>query len=717
MSHEYLLFDALVLTPPIGLSFWRRTSFVPRWPQAFLAIAITAIPFLLWDQAVAGRHWWFNPRFVSGAYLGRLPIEEVLFFLAMPFACLFTWHTLFSRRVASGSLRWASWLSCACLPVGAWLLLTGRPAYTGAALTAFGIGAIIDRLVGTRLLEQSRVYLYLAFVAALTLVFNGYLTARPVVLYGSEHQLGLRVVTIPIEDFVYGFALVLTNLAIFEALGPSRIAQLIERRLGGYRQTIVTPNPSDKARVDVPARVLVVGSGIAGLTAAAVLADRGFSVVIQEKNAYLGGKVGAWKEELAPGQEFVIEHGFHAFFRQYYNLNRLLERVGVSQHFAAIDDYAILDKGGEVLSFKDVATAPILNLLSLAHHGIVPWRDLVTNPRLHKLEAMLRYDREPTFATFDGVSFAQFAAEASLPPRLRLAFNTFARAFFADEARMSMAELIKGFHFYYLSNDRGLLYDYLNDDYDRTFVQPFVRYLESRGATIRTNAPVARIERGFVVGGERFDAVVVAADAAAARNILLSSDVASPALRTSASGLRSSQRYAVLRVWLDRDVPRKFPVFLVTERERVLDAVTFNHWFQPAAQQWASNHAGGVYEAHCYALPDDVPDADVERLFIEEMQRRIPELAGARVVHSHLQVRGDFTAYHLGLAAGRPGVETDVPGLVLAGDWVRLPRPAMLMEAACMSGVLAANAISRQYGVREEIVEAVPATGVLVKRG
>jgi hypothetical protein len=55
---------------------------------------------------------------------------------------------------------------------------------------------------------------------------------------------------------------------------------------------------------------------------------------------------------------------------------------------------------------------------------------------------------------------------------MRVIFSTFTRAFFAESQLMSMAEMIKSFQFYFLSNDPGLIYDVLRDDFERTFLAP-----------------------------------------------------------------------------------------------------------------------------------------------------------------------------------------------------------------------------------------------------
>ncbi len=731
MRAEYLLFNLIVAVPVLVLSLFPPPFFVRRWGAAFRAVLLAAVPFLVWDALVAGRHWWWNPRFVLGPRLFGLPVEEILFFFTVPFASLFSWETLFhgERDAPRSALRVLYAPALLLVPLGAFLFVTEGREYTGLALAAFGLTALLDLLTGTRVLARPSFLRLTVFVAVCTTVFNGYLTARPVVLYDPRYQLGAHVGTIPVEDYVYGLGLVFLaavhyQRAVSAAAGkPGVVARWIEARLGGYRQTVVTPDPAAPLRREDGSarRVAVVGSGIAGLTAASVLADRGFEVVIFERNAYLGGKVGSWPVTLGDGDTVQVSHGFHAFFRQYYNLRRWMARLGADAHLTAISDYLILDREGRPLSFGGTATTPVLNLLSLAGRGVFRLRDAVFDTRMHRLDAMLRYDADRTSAAFDEVPFARFAAEAGLPPRLTLAFETFGRAFFAEADRMSTAELIKGFHFYYLSNDAGLLYDYLDDDYERTLLAPARAYLAARGVRVALGAPVPVLSRaaggGVLVRGEVFGEVILAADAKAARAILTAEGsiaAEAPAFLDDVSHLSTSQRYAVLRLWLDRDARADLPVFFCTERHTLLDAMTLVHRAEGESRAWAAEHGGGVYELHCYAVPDAVTgDEAIRRQLVADMERFLPELLGARVLHEHLYVRDDFTAFHVGMAARRPTVETPVPGLLLAGDWVKLPRPAMLMEAACTSGLLAANAVLRRSGLREELVESVPAKGLL----
>jgi isorenieratene synthase len=501
-------------------------------------------------------------------------------------------------------------------------------------------------------------------------------------------------------------------------------ARLIERALGGYRQQIAEID--ERLPLGPPGerrRVAVIGGGIAGISAADTLARRGFEVTLLEKNDYLGGKIGAWRERFDDGFEAEVEHGFHAFFRSYYNLDRLLERVALRQQMRSIGEYLIIERDGSALGFSRIDTTPVLNLFSMASAGVFRWREVFGERRtLDNMDAFLRYEPKVTFEQYDSMSFAEFADRTRLPQRLRLVFTTFSRAFFADEWRMSMAELLKSFHFYYLSNDTGLIYDYPADDYQRALIGPLQAHLEQSGVQLRLGEGVSSVtprdDGTITVDGRSFDHVVLACDVVGARAIAERSPALSAGytLGPTLSALRPSQRYAVQRVWSDRRLDPHRPVFVITERQRLLDAVTDVSRVASSARRWADESGGGVYELHCYAVPDEIIDRSAVRdHLIADAERLFPELTGQTIRYEHLQVNANFAAFHVGMGASRPGVRTDVPSLYLAGDWVALPRAAMLMEAACMSGLLAANEVLASVALRREPVYAVPERGLMAR--
>ena len=108
-----------------------------------------------------------------------------------------------------------------------------------------------------------------------------------------------------------------------------------------------------------------MGGGLAGIGAASLLGERGFQVTLFERNHYLGGKVGCWDVPFEDGNITKVDHGFHAFFRHYYNLRSFMEKIGAAEHLKTIADYLVLAKDRRHFSFKNVETTPVLNILSL----------------------------------------------------------------------------------------------------------------------------------------------------------------------------------------------------------------------------------------------------------------------------------------------------------------------------------------------------------------
>ena len=224
MKFEYLLFNLAVIAGPIISQLSRQIKHVSRWQLKLLTSGIIMIPYVIWDALVAGSHWWFNEAYTLDFRLLGLPIEEWLFFITVPFGCLLVWETLpHTDRwlVRLESLRHVRTVLYAALPAGVWVFSTGKQ-YTGLVLFSFGLVGLVDMLLSVDLLLRPKTYLYLAIVCGCILVFNGYLTARPIVLYGEAYQIGFRILTIPVEDFGYGFTLMLFNTMLYEKLRTVR---------------------------------------------------------------------------------------------------------------------------------------------------------------------------------------------------------------------------------------------------------------------------------------------------------------------------------------------------------------------------------------------------------------------------------------------------------------------------------------------------------------
>jgi isorenieratene synthase len=141
--------------------------------------------------------------------------------------------------------------------------------------------------------------------------------------------------------------------------------------LAGYyqpRQALYRHNGEGEAlkeRLDRPKKVVVVGGGLAGISASLELASRGFAVTLVESSASLGGKLTGWEIE-ALGEKFPVEHGFHGFFEQYYNLKEMFASAGVTPNvFSASPGYPIIFKNSPEEIFGQASKYFPLNVFSM----------------------------------------------------------------------------------------------------------------------------------------------------------------------------------------------------------------------------------------------------------------------------------------------------------------------------------------------------------------
>ncbi len=88
--------------------------------------------------------------------------------------------------------------------------------YTILAFFAVLLAVLTDIFLRTKLLKSKNFWIFWSVMFVLIFIVNGYLTWRPIVLYGSSFYLGIRLFTIPVEDFLYGFALLTMNISIWE---------------------------------------------------------------------------------------------------------------------------------------------------------------------------------------------------------------------------------------------------------------------------------------------------------------------------------------------------------------------------------------------------------------------------------------------------------------------------------------------------------------------
>src|SRR5829696_6314355 len=263
-----------------------------------------------------------------------------------------------------------------------------------------------------------------------------------------------------------------------------------------HPRAVVTPRVDRPWRVPAPASAVVVGGGIAGVSAAVVLAERGVRVTLLEAADRLGGRLAAWPRRLADGSAQQVEHGFHGFFRQYYTWRALLRRIDPQLGFLRpLGGYPVLSRRWPAEDFASLPGLPPLNLLALlARSPSLRLRDLRHADRV-LASALLEFDRVRTYAAFDSMTAAELLDRLALPDRARaVLFEIFSHSFFNREEEFSAAEMIILFHYYFLGNPEGLGLDAPEDDHATCIWDPLAALLDELGADVRVGSPVDRLD-------------------------------------------------------------------------------------------------------------------------------------------------------------------------------------------------------------------------------
>ncbi|MGH3678184.1 MAG: FAD-dependent oxidoreductase [Mycobacterium sp.] len=464
---------------------------------------------------------------------------------------------------------------------------------------------------------------------------------------------------------------------------------------------------------------VVVGAGIAGLAAAAGLVERGVTVDIVERESYLGGRVGGWTEKADDGTELAMNRGFHAFFRQYYNLRDLLHRIdsGLAM-LTPVDDYPLVDGQGRRDTFRGLPQTPPLNALAFALRSpTFRLRDLA---RLNARAAapLAAVSVPDIYERLDHIDADTFLRAINFPDAARhLAFEVFSRSFFAEPTGLSAAELATMFHIYFLGSSEGLIFDVFNANFDVALWNPLRAYLESRGARFYTGVSVSAVQTGprFRVHCDSgvdldCDGVVLAADVTGLQRIVDGSpSLGDAAWRARVAGLRTAPPFVVQRLWLDRPVHADRSAFMGTGGRPPLDNVSVLERYEHQAAGWAGRAGGSVVELHSYAVTG--PRDGLRDRMLARLHELYPETTQAQVVYERVLCRSDCPRFAPGDHAARPTVTTPHPALVLAGDGIRIDLPVALMERAATTGWSAANHLLTHFGLAGHALHTVPVQG------
>ena len=482
-------------------------------------------------------------------------------------------------------------------------------------------------------------------------------------------------------------------------------------------------NPDDPERL-APAgsrRVLVVGGGIAGLSAALELAERGYAVTVRESDPVLGGRLATRDLDPGLGRTFRVEHGLHMWFDNYQVLKDIRRRLEVDRHFRPYDvvNFVFRDYLPEALR-SDPQVFPF-NLAAIVDRSPnLDWSDIVGTANI--LPDLVQFDLDGIYERHDSETFVDWIARNGVSPRFRdVVLFPAAHVTLNRLQDLSAAEMLLFQHLYFISQPYAFDREITTVDHGTALIDPWVARIRSLGGTVTTGAavPGLRIEGDRAVGvvgeSETFDWVVLACDVRGAQAVLAGSvgdgsggAAALDRLRGRIGQQQSAPPYRILRAWFDRRPDPSRPDVIETPQHDPLALICQFHLLEQEPMDWAAATGGAVIEFHLYALEGDLADAPDDEVWDRirpTVLEVLPEMADATLLGSTVGTHRDFTSFGVGLGLVRPLPETPaldgVANLRLAGDWVAAPTPSALMERAAVTGRLAANACLFADSVRE----------------
>lgn len=222
-SWTYFYLHLIAFVPVFILSFDRKVHYYRSWRSLFPAVVLVAAIFIIWDVTFTARGvWGFNEDYLSGLFFLGLPVEEWLFFFTVPFACVFVYECLnvyIEQDLLAKAEKWITpGLIVLFLAIGIWKYWQ---MYTATTFLLSG-GFLLFHYFFLDASYRSRFYLAFIVICIPFLLINGVLTGGftelPVVLYNPDEYFGIRVGSVPIDDSVYNFLMLLSIVTIFERL-------------------------------------------------------------------------------------------------------------------------------------------------------------------------------------------------------------------------------------------------------------------------------------------------------------------------------------------------------------------------------------------------------------------------------------------------------------------------------------------------------------------
>jgi len=426
-------------------------------------------------------------------------------------------------------------------------------------------------------------------------------------------------------------------------------------------------------------RVLIAGGGLAGLSAAAALGSAGFEVDLYEARPFLGGRATSYPLPGADGEAGeIIDNCQHILLRCCVNLLNFYERLGVRERVRFCREFYFLEPGGRTSVLRRGRLAAPFHFAG--SFWKMPCLSLADKAGIAR--AMLAIRRERTRRTdLERISMLDWLLQKRQTPR---AIDRFWRQVLVSAVNEELDRMaaVHGFRVFWLgflaradSYEMGVPSAPLGELYSAE------AWKAQGNVRLHLRSAVERVEEGgMVVAGERVGGEY--------------SICALPFERLEAVGLAAPafehSPITGVHLWFDREITT-LPYAALLE----------------GTMQWMFNKGGGRYLQLVVSASRELTDlarGEIIDMAIGDLRLYFPRVREARLVKAHVvkEQRATFSAAP-DTEGLRPGAETGVRNLFLAGDWTRTGWPAT-MEGAVRSGYTAAEQVARAAGVAERFL-------------
>lgn len=469
--------------------------------------------------------------------------------------------------------------------------------------------------------------------------------------------------------------------------------------------------------------VIVIGAGLAGLSAAVHLAERGMEpLVIEADRIWAGGRLAGGEDERLTHQgkewTFTPEHGVHALWGGYVNMRAMIERFTDTALQPSIGEEWInrwgrdvrrMEAGNAIRSRWIPAPLHYLQLLfSPQIWAAITPADFLSLPGII-VSILLTVGTDPLREkrAWDSLMLKDFFYLWT--PNLRTTFEGLATNLLAaPKDQISLAAFVAALRFYTMLRRDSWQMNYFHANAHTSVIQPLQKRLEERGGALYNGITALQLERsgdGWRIrvedsrrgGYGTFEAqhVILATDPASAQRILC----ASPDTAQQAQGMFFPQGVgnATVRVWFASAPHTAIPGGMMTG-DFAPDNFFWLHLLYDDHRMWHEQTGGSTIELHYYDEKIyQQPDRNLVITSVMEVQRAFPELNGS-FLHATVRRNSKVHPRFRIPTAEMLHVRTPWEGLHACGDWIGYDTPALWMERSTVTGIAAANSVLQACG-------------------